>query len=154
LVQRPNSHFDEGTQDLSRGIPGFPKNVLPFPSEYRFTILEGSIDQGAKDVTTCLDALDEFQWKWNQNMLTGHGFAMRNVWSRQARRRKKRGRLEEEPDEQEEIDEDEAALGIRVLLRQSKQEKSAEIVIRWLKGNDEVLFESFCGMLHRKLEKR
>jgi 23S rRNA (adenine1618-N6)-methyltransferase len=87
-------------------------------------------------------------------MLTGHGFAMRNVWSRQARRRKKRGRLEEEPDEQEEIDEDEAALGIRVLLRQSKQEKSAEIVIRWLKGNDEVLFESFCGMLHRKLEKR
>jgi 23S rRNA (adenine1618-N6)-methyltransferase len=80
---------------------------------------------------------------------------MRNVWSRQARRRKKQGNPDgRQQNEEMKVDEDEAALGVRISLRQSKQEKSAEVMIRWFKGNDEVLFESFCGMLHKKLERR
>ena len=137
---------------MARGAPGFPKNILPFPSEYKFTVLEGSIDQAAKDVDSCLNALHGFQWKWSPKYLLGTGFAMQNVWSRQARRR--RHNYAGEQQEELDVDEDEATIGVRVGLRQSKREKFAEVVIRWLKGNDEVLFESFCGMLHRKLEKR
>jgi len=152
-VPEPNGKSNTISQGLARGILGFPKNLLPFPSEYTFTVLEGSIDQAAKDINSCLEALPEFQWKWSSKHLSGTGFAMRNVWSRQARRRKRQDNADEQQQEVE-VDENEAALGARVSLRQSKQEKNAEVVIRWLKGNDEVLFESFCGMLHRKLERR
>lgn len=31
--------------------------------------------------------------------------------------------------------------------------RGSRIVIRWLKGHDSVLFESFCGMLKRRVEE-
>lgn len=53
------------------------------------------------------------------------------------------------------IDERHAALGFKVQLRLDgiiAEEKGVKVVVRWLKGSDSVLFESFCGMLKRKLE--
>lgn len=55
-----------------------------------------------------------------------------------------------------EMDEDQAALGFKVQLRLdiSGENKKVQMQLRWLKGADTVLFESFCGMLKRKLEGR
>ena len=53
------------------------------------------------------------------------------------------------------VDESKAALGFKVHVRQDGiEEKGVKVVVRWLKGTDSVLYESFCGMLKRKLEGR
>lgn len=53
------------------------------------------------------------------------------------------------------VDESKAALGFKVQVRQDGiEEKGVKVVVRWLKGTDSVLYESFCGMLKRKLEGR
>lgn len=43
-------------------------------------------------------------------------------------------------------------LGFKIYVADLPEMKGAEIIIRWLKGHDSVLFESFCGMLRRKVE--
>lgn len=73
---------------------------------------------------------------------------MENVWSRQARRKMKTGAA------QTEVDEHKAALGFKVQLTQGGIDPRVHVVARWLKGTDSVLYESFCGMLKRKLEGR
>lgn len=89
-------------------------------------------------------------------MATGVVFAMENVWSRQARRKRQQQQKEGNADaEREKIDEHKAALGFKIQLKKVKAaENDVEILIRWLKGTDSVLFESFCGMLKRKVEER
>ena len=53
------------------------------------------------------------------------------------------------------VDESKAALGFKVQVRQDGiEEKGVKVMVRWLKGTDSVLYESFCGMLKRKLEGR
>ena len=63
------------------------------------------------------------------------------------------------------VDPHTAALGFRVQLAMesdtvrtgdetSTEKKEVRVLVRWLKGTDSVLFESFCGMLKRKLEGR
>lgn len=54
-----------------------------------------------------------------------------------------------------EIDEGQAALGFKVQLKlDGIEDTRTKVVVRWLKGTDSVLFESFVGMLKRKLEGR
>lgn len=93
-------------------------------------------------------------WEWNKAVSAGVGFASENVWSRQARRKMKlagqagTGRLDAIPDE--------VALGVRAQLKllQGKEPETKEVhvLIRWIQGTDSVLFESFCGMVKRKME--
>lgn len=88
-------------------------------------------------------------------MLVGVGFAKENAWSRAARRKRRtKGSPEEEDSEDSEGPEDERAFGFKIQAKQSKEAKEVEVVIRWIKGNDSVLFESFCGMLKRQIENR
>lgn len=57
--------------------------------------------------------------------------------------------------EKPEIDIEKAAFGFKIQLRIDPNEEGAvRVVVRWLKGADSVLFESFCGMIKRKLEGR
>jgi 23S rRNA (adenine1618-N6)-methyltransferase len=44
------------------------------------------------------------------------------------------------------------ALGFKITVEKSG-EAGAKVTIRWLKGHDSVLFESFCGMVKRKFEE-
>ena len=50
------------------------------------------------------------------------------------------------------------ALGVRLQIRlvrgQKPDEKEVRVLVRWAQGTDTVLFESFCGMVKRKLEAR
>lgn len=135
-------------QNTARGITSFPKHLLPFPSEYTFDIANASIDDLCDTVDTELGALP-IQWHWRKNLGTGVGFAMENVWSRQARRK-----MQNAGAQKPEVDEHTAALGFKVHVRQEGIDRRVRVLTRWLKGTDSVLFESFCGMLKRKLEGR
>ncbi|OJZ90329.1 hypothetical protein ASPFODRAFT_28840 [Aspergillus luchuensis CBS 106.47] len=137
------------TVSIARGTAAIPKHLLPFPSEYIFTTQSESIDEVSGKIDTELSAL-HVQWLWRKNLATGVGFAVQNVWSRQARRKM------QNPDamaEMGEIDETKAALGFKVQVKKDAiDEKGVRVIVRWLKGRDSVLFESFCGMLKRKVE--
>ncbi|KAF4183470.1 hypothetical protein CNMCM8694_004974 [Aspergillus lentulus] len=136
---------------VARGIPGFPKHLLPFPSEFMFEIMNQSIDDISDKIDKELCSL-RIHWIWRKNLATGVGFAMENVWSRQARRKLQNSARAAD---MMEIDDSAAALGFKIQLKQDGlDEKCVRVVVRWLKGLDSVLFESFCGMLKRKVEGR
>ncbi|CAG7960005.1 unnamed protein product [Penicillium salamii] len=142
--------------DVARGIPNLPKSLLPFPTDYTFTLpSDVPIDATSETLTKELASLPWF-WRWNEKDFTGTGFAGENVWSRQARRKMKLAegndmtKLKDPPAK--------VALGVRVRLRlalgEKAEEKKVEALVRWIQGTDTVLFESFCGMVKRKLESR
>ncbi|KAJ5191360.1 uncharacterized protein N7498_010345 [Penicillium cinerascens] len=139
---------------VARGIPGFPKHLLPFPGDYTFTLSpETSIDTASATLNGELDSLSWY-WHWDQNLSAGVGFTSENVWSRQARRKMK---LAGQEGMQITTVPEEVALGVRVqvkLMHGQTPEANGEVqvLIRWIQGTDSVLFESFCGMLKRKME--
>jgi 23S rRNA (adenine1618-N6)-methyltransferase len=104
----------------------------------------------------------QLQWQWEPAIGTGVGFTSKNVWSRSARRKSAHTCSDQGGSDDTE---DEMLFGfkIRVWEDQSKEEKQIQMVqdagqelaihvlVRWLKGHDSILFESFCGMLKRKL---
>lgn len=45
-----------------------------------------------------------------------------------------------------------AEFGFKVSVR-GDMERQVEVTVRWVKGFDAVLFESFCGFLKRKVER-
>ncbi|KAL2788376.1 hypothetical protein BJX66DRAFT_340301 [Aspergillus keveii] len=138
------------TVAVARGIPNFPRHLLPFPSEYTFELPNSSIDSIGTGVDAELSSL-HIKWTWRKDLGLGEGFAPENVWSRQYRRKMKMSGTEEKP----EVQERSAALGFKVQLKMdSVEEKTVRVAVRWLKGTDSVLFESFCGMIKRKLEGR
>ncbi|KAI9807416.1 MAG: Methyltransferase-like protein 16 [Piccolia ochrophora] len=137
------------TMAVARNINSLPKHLMPFPSEYSFQVVRVPIDVIGQRLNTVLTEAP-LQWQWRAPLATGVGFAMENVWSRASRRQ--RGSSDDTTHDADEIDEEEAALGFKVQLRGLKDSQNTGVVIRWLKGNDSVLFESFCGMLKRKFE--
>ncbi|KAJ5758438.1 hypothetical protein N7520_005594 [Penicillium odoratum] len=138
---------------IARGIPGFPKHMLPFPADYVFVLPQAkTIDAANAAMDTELASLSWY-WTWDQTRSAGVGFARENVWSRQARRKLKLAgqssvKLSAMPMVVE--------LGVRVqstLVRGQDQETlQVQVLISWIQGTDSVLFESFCGMLKKKIE--
>lgn len=147
---------------MARGITGFPRHLLPFPSEVTFDIFgDSSIDDVGDKLDAELSTLP-IQWHWRKHVTMGVGFARENVWSRQARRKnigRKAANVDDSTGNDDlALDEDHAALGFKVQLslveQQEQTNRVVHVTVRWLKGVDTVLFESFCGMLKRKLEGR
>jgi 23S rRNA (adenine1618-N6)-methyltransferase len=138
----------------ARGIGSLPKHLLPFPAEFDFAIANPStspISSVLRDleVRLCkeMENLD-LQWRYRTAQRVGIGFAGRNVWSRAARRKIVKSDGKEEEDGE---DEDEMAFGFKISFVPGHEGKGVDFKIRWLKGEDPVLFESFCGMVRRKL---
>lgn len=100
-----------------------------------------------------LDSLSWY-WDWDKSLSAGVGYTSDNVWSRQARRKMKLAgqegmKITTVPAE--------VALGVRVQLKLThghtpEAKGEVQVLIRWIQGTDSVLFESFCGMLKRKME--
>jgi len=87
---------------------------------------------------------------WKASISIGVGFSEKAVWSRASRRQVER----KQGDTMDEDDDLEMAFGFNVhVVADLDGESKARVMIRWLKGHDAVLFESFCGMLKRKLEE-
>ena len=105
-------------------------------------------------------------------------YAKSNVWSRAARRAREKTSNDQKikphtsskgdsPSEDEdtavdpehgdyndkdEEDDEDPALGIIIRIESSSEkDKGYTVHFRWLRGNDSVLFESFCGMLKRQM---
>jgi 23S rRNA (adenine1618-N6)-methyltransferase len=121
---------------------------LPFPTSYPITLPSSVDPEAAKDaITTQLSSLD-LKWSWNAENSTGIGEASQNVWSRNYRRayeRKQRdGLVDMKQDSERKI---ELAFRIRVI------DLAREVVVEWLRGTDQVLWESLCGLVHRHFKK-
>ncbi|KAJ5927118.1 hypothetical protein N7516_008891 [Penicillium verrucosum] len=141
---------------IARGIPGCPKSLLPFPTDYTFTMPPGtSIDATTATINAELSSLPWF-WAWDQTRSSGTGFAAENVWSRFARRKMKLAG--EEDAARLKVIPAQVALGVRLQTRlvrgQKPDEEEVRVLVRWAQGTDTVLFESFCGMVKRKLESK
>lgn len=138
---------------------------------------KGTIEEIDEKVNSILSDLD-VKWHWRANIHTGVAFARENVWSRSARRKRKfqqgnakklqaqeaskkarnddRTASEQEDDEEDDgsdsssssEEEEPIALAVKITCSQNK------VIIRWLRGTDFTLWESFCGMLKRALGAR
>lgn len=92
-------------------------------------------------VTNVLKGKDVF-WTWDGEGDYGVVEAKGNTWSRAARRKKTRqGGVADTNGHDQEV-----TLAMRITAHDT------ELELRWLKGTDEVQYESFCGMLKRALK--
>lgn len=136
---------------VARGIPGFEKRLLPFPTDFAFAVAGARLDKIAASLILQVQSLD-LQFRWEPALSMGIGMACGDVWSRKARRRKAKDKDEEMVDHD---DGDEAlALVFKILLSKVTNPQGVDgvkVQVRWLQGRDAVLFESFCGWLKRKM---
>ena len=155
-------------QSIARGVPSLPKHLLPFPSDFHFTLRDATIDEVIVRVNKMMQDLD-LRWIYRSQISAGIALAKGNVWSRSARRKTEKGARTPQAEgtqkagkakvEAEESEEEDFQLGVKVLIRRSDMTQAQatsgqiEVTIRWLRGTDSVLFESFCGMLKRLVEK-
>lgn len=115
---------------------------------------DSSVDSCARSITETLTSLG-VKFRYRPILATGLGFANGNVWSRAARRRKQQliqgSAKDVAPDkESDDGDDDEPVFGFKVQLM-PREKGCVEVLVRWGKGTESVLFESFCGMLKRQL---
>ena len=137
---------------VARGIPGFEKKLLPFPADLEFDLAEADVDALGKRVNEVIRSLD-LQFKWNAALSMGVGVASGDVWSRKARRRKTKDGTEDHEMGGQSEDDEIATFAFKVSLNKgtsSVGSAASRIHVRWLRGQDAVLFESFCGWLKRK----
>ncbi|KAF1850700.1 uncharacterized protein K460DRAFT_271989 [Cucurbitaria berberidis CBS 394.84] len=121
---------------------------LPFPTFYTIQLPPSTDAQTAKDTLNAqLSSLD-LTWTWDAEKSTGIGEASQNVWSRAHRRayerKQKGGVVDMTQDEERSV---ELAFRIKVV------DLAREVDIEWLRGADQVLWESFCGLIHRHFKK-
>ncbi|CZR64816.1 related to DUF890 domain protein [Phialocephala subalpina] len=131
---------------VARGVSSLQKSSMPFPSEY---IIPSNNDASTvgQQVSETLSQLP-LKWQWREPISTGIGFSSKAVWSRAARRHMAKVK-------DESMGEEDMALGFKIHVEQVPGgQPGSKIIIRWLKGHDSVLFESFCGMMKRKLEEK
>lgn len=107
-----------------------------------------SSPSAAERINSVLGDLD-LQWQYQPTLSIGIGYATSNVWSRAARRKKDNLQVVEDVVNDEEDEDEEPAIGFKVHLKAA--EIGQVVQVRWLRGKDSVLFESFCGMLKRQM---
>lgn len=134
------------TMEVARGLNSVPKSLLPFPSQYRFKVNSLSPSEIGEKINTELSLLSLI-WLWERDSLTGKGVSDRDVWSRASRRK----HLTQRQESYDHIAHDRMAFGFEIMANEySDAIKCNQVTIRWVKGHDTVLFESFCGMIKRK----
>ncbi|KAH6629343.1 hypothetical protein C7974DRAFT_311319 [Boeremia exigua] len=123
----------------------FPHELLPFPTTYSIPLPSSITGSAACDkVDDQISALD-LSWKWDTTTSSGVGVASENVWGRAYRRayeRRKREGLAE-------VGNDTLSKQTKLAFRITVVPLAGEITLEWLRGNDQVLWESLCGCVHR-----
>ena len=134
---------------------GLVHAVLPSPTAQTIAVPMMTAQWAGEKVNATIEGLD-VKWLWRPSITTGVMETKENVWSRASRRKKKfgsEGGNEKGESTMDEGDEDSdgeqpVALAVKIVC------KKEEVEVRWLRGMDHVLFESFCGMLKRALTSR
>ncbi|KAI4719585.1 hypothetical protein E4T48_04219 [Aureobasidium sp. EXF-10727] len=130
-------------------------HILPYPTAQTIHTIGFTRQEAADLLNKTLQALD-IQWSWQSEKWAGRGVATQNVWSRSARRKRKRVEMEQE-DGQEATSQSgilNSADAVKVSLRFDIEVKEGDMEVRWLQGRDNILFESFCGMLKRSMKQK
>ncbi|RMZ70068.1 DUF890 domain [Pyrenophora seminiperda CCB06] len=125
-------------------IEKIANEYLPFPTSYTITIPPSTDPNDAKHtINAQLSSLDLI-WTWDPATSTGIGQASQNVWSRAYRRDYARKQKEGLVDMKEA-----AERKIELVFRVRVVELARQIVLEWVRGTDQVLWESVCGLIHR-----
>jgi hypothetical protein len=135
-------------QHIARPPEGGPENkYMPFPTNRHIDTSKQNQSKIPALVHTHFSALP-LRWSWDAATQVGNGFASEDVWSRKAR--EKRKKLENEASNMGTVlepmsvdDEETAAIGFRVTVTEGAVE------LRWVKGLDQLLYESLCGNVSR-----
>lgn len=135
--------------------------VVPMATEWTVSLGDGVAAGSAEELGEKVDAVMkelDLRWQWRAPIHTGVAFARENVWSRSARRKRKfqqqqrdekeARREESDGDSSSSEDEEPDALAVKIVCGPGR------VDIRWLRGTDFTLWESFCGMLKRALGAR
>lgn len=95
------------------------------------------------------------RWNWDSKTSSGVGEAPGNVWSRAYRRERERKKKEMAAAGTDDVEMESGLedMVVAFAFRITVAEEDKEVVIDWLRGNDQVLWESFCGMVHRSFKK-
>jgi len=138
------SYLPVGKKIARGNIPN--KELLPFPTEYSIDISKQDLDTVGSIVDDTMVQLG-LKWSWDWATTSGTALAKENVWSRSARRKKRKRDVIASPELEGDKDapSDAVVLAVRISLRPQR------VDVRWLKGSDSIMFESFCGMLKRRL---
>lgn len=126
--------------------------VLPSPTAQTIKVPGTSLENVGEKVDELVRELD-VKWQWRASIDMGVMEARENVWSRAARRKKKlagaksSGEAEEAKMAGSDSESEDELVGLAVKITCKKE----EVELRWLRGSDYVLFESFCGLLRRSL---
>lgn len=133
--------------EVVRGVGAgtLEKKYLPFPSEYNLMLDVENAERAGKKLDEVLKAL-KWTWTWDTEKSEGVGFSECNVWSRSARRRIKNLAEAERNGTQK------AEIKFGVMITVKEVDRKTQVLVRWLKGEDSALFESFCGMVKRTVE--
>ncbi|KAJ2970149.1 hypothetical protein NUW58_g9783 [Xylaria curta] len=110
-----------------------------------------------KALCDTIESLDMRSWAWDEQRLRGIGFAEGNVWSRAYRRRRAgEGVTIENKASTPLLDITACTFGFSLTIQQECLDKPSDgpaVILRWLQGDDESLFESFAGVIRRCLRK-
>ena len=141
--------------EVARGCKAIPKAQQPPASEVTWTVQDIKIDTLMDVVDREMQALD-LAWRFKKGLGVGVGFAWEKCWARTVRRKKAREKENVDEDEDEDEAEDErvvkdAKLGFKISMHAGMDSDGVSVTVRWLKGFDAIMFESFCGMLKKKL---
>ncbi|KAI9710826.1 MAG: hypothetical protein M1828_002024 [Chrysothrix sp. TS-e1954] len=124
--------------------------TLPFPTE--FDIEDLPQDEGLLPslVNATLEPLHGV-WRWDHDTLQSGVFtSSQDVWSRSYRRKLEHtGKTQARQETHENDDDSTVTFATRIRLDASK----GCVTIRWLKGDNHVLYESFSSMMKRELTK-
>jgi hypothetical protein len=139
----------------NRGIAPFPNHFEHtfIPSDHRHLVAYGLAQAAAAELlVTHLKELDMI-FQFDTATWTGYGFSKGNVWSRFARREKKRRDNEkQQKGEQHEmkktVDMNSATFGFRIQISEI-----GTVEIDWLKGNDWKVWDTFSVMIARLVQK-
>lgn len=114
--------------------------------EFTFHLNSGSTSKIIEAIQSEITSLG-VPWHWDPVRAFGVGYTSENVWSRHARRKRQR----ESHVTPLQLAYSEATLGFSIGVRMLDA-ASTEVTVRWVKGDDQAMFESFCGALKRRVD--
>ena len=145
--------------DVAR-MEAIANEYLPFPTLYKFSLsIDQSLAMAKETINTHLSSLD-LRWNWDEASSTGVGIAAQNVWKRAYRRQHEKmmkDRADAGTRMEETIDDGVVAIAFRIRTLGTDGADGgdeARITIEWLRGSDQVLWESLCGAIHGWFRKR
>ncbi|KAL5115133.1 hypothetical protein ACEQ8H_006969 [Pleosporales sp. CAS-2024a] len=118
---------------------------LPFPTSYTIPLSPSTSSEAASHILDRHLSVLNLTWSWDDATCTGISEARQNVWSRAYRRafeQKKKAGID--ATDKGECSKWTIELAVRIRLI-----GPARVVeLEWLRGRDQVLWESFCGAVH------